>query len=121
VPGDGGAAVELTVALRAAADAPASRFELTGRRDQLADLLALASCPPGDPPACLAEIGAYLNVDYMIYGHLVRRGEGWALALDLMDVARRFNRRAVVQPVTTDRAATARAAYAKLGAATGTW
>jgi len=125
VAGDAAAAqvaVALTGELRAQVAAPTSRFELAPRKqDDLGELRQLASCPDGNAASCLADIGSYLDVDFLVYGKLERAGDGYALALDLLDVHRRFNRRAEVVRVSADLRGTARGAYEKLGAATGSW
>ena len=66
----------------------------------------------------MADIGAFLEVDFMIYGKLEPRGGGFAASLDLMDVAKRFNRRAAVVPVSADPRGAAKDAFAKLA---GSW
>jgi hypothetical protein len=108
-------AVRLTDELRALVSS--SRFELSAHRDELADLQQLAGCPDRDAPACMAAIGAFLEVDFVIYGHLERHGAGLALRLDLMDVARRVNRRAFARDDVTDPRRAAKDGFAKLAGA----
>ena len=104
-------AASLTDELRVLAAARDARFELVARREELRDLRQLASCPDRTAPACIAAIGAFLDADYLLWGDLEARPGGYALRLELMDVAHRFNRRAYFAPVA---AGTAKDAFAKL-------
>jgi hypothetical protein len=105
--GDQPAASELTQALRAEAASPRSRFALAPKRErELAEMRELANCA-NESASCMADIGADLEVDFLIYGHLERG----TVKLALMDVAKRFNRRAISVPV-----AAAAPLYAQLGA-----
>jgi len=104
-------ATAVTDQLRMLAGAASSKFRLSPRTDTLADMKQLASCPR-DASSCMAEIGSFLDVDYLIYGKL----DHGVLSLDLLDVGKRFNRRAAHVTVS-DPASAARAAMAQLGAA----
>jgi hypothetical protein len=104
-------AAAITDELRARAGSTRSKFRLSPRTDTLTDMKQLASCRR-DSSSCMAEIGSFLDVDYLIYGKL----DHGVLALDLLDVSKRFNRRAA-HVTASDPAATARAAMAQLGVA----
>jgi hypothetical protein len=106
------AARALTDQLRASV--PPSWFRLAPSRDELADMKELASCK-NDAPSCMSEIGAFLDVDFMIYGKLEQRGGVLVASLDLLDVHKRFNRRAAQIRLSADPAATARDAFVQLG------
>jgi len=104
---DAPAARELTVALRAEAASPRSRYALAPHRErELAEMKELANCA-NESASCMADIGADLEVDFMIYGRL----DHGTVKLELMDVAKRFNRRAIAVPI-----APAGPLYARLGA-----
>jgi hypothetical protein len=107
-------ATQLTDALRGQVALDDSRFAISHEARGLVELKELASCH-NDAPSCMSEIGAYLEVDYMLYGKLERRAEGDVLTLDLMDVAKRINRRALAVPAGGDPIAIARDAFTKLG------
>jgi hypothetical protein len=116
-PGDARAhavAAALTDALRALVAGRDSRFELAVRGEDLPELEELASCPDRAAPSCLADIGAFLDVDYLIYGKLEARGDGFAVTVELLDVAHRFNRRAYFAPAVADPRVAAKDAFARL-------
>jgi hypothetical protein len=94
-----------------------SRFELSPRHAQLVELQQLASCPDRDAPACLADIGSFLDVDYLLYGRLERRGEAFSVRLGLLDVARRVTRRVYARDRVTDARRTAEDGFANLAEA----
>ena len=110
VDADATVATQLTAAVRAEASSADSRFATTREARGVVELRELASCR-NDAPSCMAEIGAYLEVDFMLYGKLERG----TLTLYLMDVGKRINRRALAVPVGAP-AATARSAFDQLGA-----
>jgi DNA-binding FadR family transcriptional regulator len=89
-------------------------FRLARSRDDLVDMKQLASCH-NDAPSCMADIGEFLDADFMIYGKLERRGDALFASLDFLDVHARFNRRAARVRLTADRAATALDAFRQLG------
>ena len=98
---------ELTAGLRAEAASPRSRYALAPHRErELAEMKELANCA-NESASCMADIGADLEVDFMIYGRL----DHGTVKLELMDVAKRFNRRAITVPI-----APAAPLYARLGA-----
>ncbi len=104
---DAAAARELTAALRAEAASPRSRYTLAPHRErELVEMKELANCA-NESASCMADIGADLEVDFMIYGRL----DHGTVKLELMDVAKRFNRRAIAVPI-----APAGPLYARLGA-----
>ncbi len=104
---DAAVARELTAALRAEAASPRSRYALAPHRErELAEMKDLANCA-NESASCMADIGADLEVDFMIYGRL----DHGTVKLELMDVAKRFNRRAITVPI-----APAGPLYARLGA-----
>ena len=104
---DAAAARELTAALRAEAASPRSRYALAPHRErELAEMKELANCA-NESASCMADIGADLEVDFMIYGRL----DHGTVKLELMDVAKRFNRRAISVAVGPPGAL-----FAKLGA-----
>lgn len=92
----------------------AAKYEVSSNRDELHDLQDLASCPDREAASCIADIGSFLDANYVLYGHLERRGAKYVLALDLLDVDARFTRRAVTIDVDDPRT-TARIAFEKLG------
>jgi hypothetical protein len=101
------AARALTDALRSEAASPRSRFALAPHRErELSEMKELGNCA-NESASCMADIGADLEVDFMIYGRL----DHGAVSLKLMDVAKRFNRRALAAP-----AGRPGALFAKLGA-----
>jgi hypothetical protein len=104
-------AAAITDELRARAGASNSKFRLSPRTETLTDMKQLASCPR-DASSCMSEIGAFLDVDYLIYGKL----DHGVLLLDLLDVSKRFNRRAAHVTVS-DPATAAHAAMTQLGVA----
>jgi hypothetical protein len=91
----------------------AGHYDVSERRDELTDMMELASCP-NDAPSCIADIGSYLEVDYLIYGRLDPAAVGYKLSLQLMDVVERYNRRAYTMQVGSDLRDTAKAAYGQV-------
>jgi hypothetical protein len=102
-------AAAVTGELRTLAGGANSKFRLSPRTETLTDMKQLASCPR-DASSCMADIGSFLDVDYLIYGKL----DHGVLSLDLLDVTKRFNRRAAHVTVS-DPAAAAHAAMTQLG------
>ncbi len=102
------AAGSLTERLRAVAS---ESFRLSPAKDTLAEMKRLASCPR-DAASCMADIGSFLGVDFLIYGKLDRG----VVSVDLLDVAKRYNRR-TARLQLGEPAVTARAAMTQLGVA----
>jgi hypothetical protein len=80
---------DITTELRARAQAPASRYAIApNSARELTDEKLLRSCD-NEAAGCMAAIGSALSADFLLYGHIEKRGEVFRVSLTLLDVKAR--------------------------------
>ncbi|MDB4960588.1 MAG: hypothetical protein JWP01_587 [Myxococcales bacterium] len=107
---------DLTEGLRSRAKAGAGPYQLaTGSDKELIDEKLINNCDT-EAIACMSEIGKNLGADYLIYGRLEKRPDGYAVTINLLNVGKKKLEKAksplmIAQRDTAAVAAASRKAY----------
>jgi TolB-like protein len=106
---------DITMELRARAQASSSPYAVAANSaKELTDEKLLKSCD-NEAVSCMATIGAGLSADFLLYGHIERRGDMFRVSLTLLDVkARTVEAGDDDLPVGGGVAALSKKMYAKL-------
>ena len=82
-------AQDLTDGLRARAKSGAGPYQLaTGSDKELIDEKLINNCD-NEAIACMAEIGKNLGADYLMYGRLEKKSDGYVVTINLLNVAKK--------------------------------
>jgi hypothetical protein len=107
---------DLTEGLRSRAKAGAGPYQLASGSDkELIDEKLIHNCDTEALP-CMSEIGKNLGADYLIYGRLEKRPDGYAVTINLLNVGKKKLEKAksplmIAQKDTAAVASAARKAY----------
>ena len=97
--GDDAAAASLTAALRREFTA---RGVGGGKEMSAVELKLTMGCEEPPPPGCMAEGGRTLGVSQMVYGTVVKAGDGYTVDLTLLDVDGGSVTKALNAPLSAD-------------------
>lgn len=106
-------AKDLTEGLRTRAKAGTGPYQLVAGGDkELIDEKLIHNCDT-EAIACMAEIGKNLGADFLIYGNLVKKADGFVVTINLLNVGKRKFERAKTPLVITQKDPNALAAASK--------
>jgi hypothetical protein len=89
-PQDTQVAKALTEGLRGRAKLGNGPFQIAGNSDkELIDEKLLKNCDT-EAPTCMAQIGADLGADVLMYGRIEKQGKSYAVTMKLLDVHRKL-------------------------------
>jgi hypothetical protein len=89
-PQDTQVAKALTEGLRGRAKLGSGPFQIAGNSDkELIDEKLLKNCDT-EAPTCMAQIGADLGADVLMYGRIEKQGKSYAVTMKLLDVHRKL-------------------------------